>query len=108
MEREAIKKRDECGRQRDKALREKEDVDLAKSNKVRDEVSKERDEIAKQFNEAVKERDGLKSEIGYYNHMLVLFKVYGTQKKCIHPSINWKFPTGNLFFFFFLTWYYLI
>ena len=56
-------------------------MDLAKSNKVRDEVSKERDEITKQFDEAVKERDGLKSEISYYNHMLVLFKVYGTQKK---------------------------
>jgi uncharacterized coiled-coil DUF342 family protein len=61
-------------------------VDLAKSNKVRNEVSKERDEIAKQFDEVVKERDGLKSEIGYYNHMLVLFKVYGTpQKKNILP-----------------------
>lgn len=77
---EAIKKRDECARQRDEALREKEEVsrisknvsaELAETNKVKDEVLKQKDEISLQLDEVVKERDGLRMEIGNSTHMLV-------------------------------------
>uniref|UniRef100_A0A2N9FWK7 Uncharacterized protein n=1 Tax=Fagus sylvatica TaxID=28930 RepID=A0A2N9FWK7_FAGSY len=81
---------------RDKALREKEDVDLAKSNKVRNEVSKERDEIAKQFDEVVKERDGLKSEIALY--AAVPGKAYGEDFILNRPE-EWRPETVGEFWF---------
>ncbi|XP_028752326.1 myosin-9-like [Neltuma alba] len=77
---EAIKKRDEFGRQRDEALLEIEDaknskdkllMELAEANRVKNELSIQRDEIAKQFDELVKERDALRSEIGNSTQMLV-------------------------------------
>lgn len=77
---EAIKKRDECGRQRDEALREKEELsrtnekalaELAEANRAKDEALQQKDEIAKQLDDVVKERDGLRSEIGNSTHMLM-------------------------------------
>ncbi|CAL8994117.1 unnamed protein product [Prunus brigantina] len=77
---EAIKKRDEWGRQRDEALREKEEAsktnekvsaELAEWNRAKDEALQQRDEIAKQLDEVVKERDGLRSDIGNSTHMLM-------------------------------------
>ncbi|KAK9903844.1 hypothetical protein M0R45_000884 [Rubus argutus] len=77
---EAIKKRDECGRQRDEALREKEELsrtnekalaELAEANRAKDEALQQKDEIAKQLDDVVKERDVLRSEIGNSTHMLM-------------------------------------
>ncbi|KAK4256642.1 hypothetical protein QN277_006341 [Acacia crassicarpa] len=77
---EAIKKRDEFGRQRDDALLEKEEAlksydkvlaELAETNKAKDEFLRQRDEISKQFDEVVKERDDLRLEIGNSTHMFV-------------------------------------
>ncbi|KAE8688341.1 hypothetical protein F3Y22_tig00110988pilonHSYRG00426 [Hibiscus syriacus] len=77
---EAIKKRDECGRQRDEALREKEEASksnesltaqLAEANKIKEEVTKQREDLAKQLEEASKGKDGLRSEIETSAHMLV-------------------------------------
>ncbi|CAI0474743.1 unnamed protein product [Linum tenue] len=56
---EAIKKRDECSKQRDQGAKEK------------DEVMTQRDEFAGQLDEAVKVRDGLLSEMENSRHMLV-------------------------------------
>ncbi|CAJ1938206.1 unnamed protein product [Sphenostylis stenocarpa] len=63
---EAIKKRDEFGRQRDDAFREKEET-----GKQLEEKAKQVEEKAKQLEETAKERDALRSEIGNSSHMLV-------------------------------------
>ncbi|CAN1301913.1 Uncharacterized protein At3g49055 [Linum perenne] len=63
---EAIKKRDECGKQRDQAVKEKQETLL-----INNEVIKQRDEVARQLGEAAKTRDGLQSEMDNSRHMLV-------------------------------------
>ncbi|GAV74931.1 hypothetical protein CFOL_v3_18411 [Cephalotus follicularis] len=77
---EAIKKRDECTRQRDEALNEKEDVsrsndklsiELTEASRLIDEVSKQRDELAKQLDDVAKTKDSLRSEVETAAHMLV-------------------------------------
>ncbi|XP_062110467.1 uncharacterized protein At3g49055 [Humulus lupulus] len=98
---EAIKKRDEFGRQRDEALREKEEIsgsyekvaaELAEVSRARDEVSKQVSEIAGQLDEAVKERDGLRSEIGNSTHMFVT----GIEKISAKVSSFKNFGNGGL------------
>ncbi|CAN0858816.1 Uncharacterized protein At3g49055 [Linum grandiflorum] len=77
---EAIKKRDECGKQRDQAVMEKEEAllanvkitdELTQLKRLQDEFMKQRDEVARQLDEAAKTRDGLQSEMDNSRHMLV-------------------------------------
>ncbi|KAE8705504.1 E3 ubiquitin-protein ligase RGLG2-like [Hibiscus syriacus] len=77
---EAIKKRDECGSQRDEALRDKEEASksnenltaqLAEANRIKEEVMKQREDLAKRLEEASKGKDGLRSEVETSAHMLV-------------------------------------
>lgn len=84
---EAIKKRDESGRQRDEALKlnEKVSAELAEANR-------QKDEITKQFDEILKERDSLRSEIGNASHMLVT----GIDKISAKVSNFKNFSAGGL------------
>ncbi|KAL6186439.1 hypothetical protein ACLB2K_042559 [Fragaria x ananassa] len=77
---EAIKKRDEWGRQRDEAFREKEELsrtnekvaaELAEANRAKDEAVQQKEEISRQLDDVVKEKDGLRAEIGNSTHMLM-------------------------------------
>ncbi|CAN1301912.1 Uncharacterized protein At3g49055 [Linum perenne] len=63
---EAIKKRDECGKQRDQAVKEKQETLLINS-KIVDELT----QLKKLQDEVIKQRDGLQSEMDNSRHMLV-------------------------------------
>ncbi|XP_028776527.1 paramyosin isoform X2 [Neltuma alba] len=98
---EAIKKRDEFGRQRDDAFLEKEEAlksydkvlaELAETSKAKDEVLTQRDEISKQLDEVVKERDDLRLEIGNSTHMFVT----GIEKISAKVSNFKNFPANEL------------
>ncbi|XP_047318910.1 myosin heavy chain, non-muscle [Impatiens glandulifera] len=77
---EAIKKRDEISKQRDKAIGEKDEslklneklsMELDEAKKVRDETMKQKEELIKQFDEASKAKDSSRSEIETAAQMLV-------------------------------------
>ncbi|CAN1140372.1 hypothetical protein LINPERPRIM_LOCUS24790 [Linum perenne] len=63
---EAIKKRDECGKQRDQAVKEKQET-LLTNSKIVDELT----QLKKLQDEVIKQRDELRREMDNSRHMLV-------------------------------------